>query len=41
MGWAEIVDLAKRNAKPNEFGLRSEFLDLVRKAQKLGSEQAK
>lgn len=41
VGWAEIADLAKRNMKPDEFGLRSEFLDLVRKAQKLGSEQAK
>lgn len=35
MGWNEILSLAEKNAKPDEFSLKTEFLDLVKTAKSL------
>ena len=35
MGWNEIQSLAEKNAKSDDFGLKKEFLDLIKTAKSL------
>ena len=41
MQWDEILRLAKSAEKPDTFGLREEFIDLLKIAKSLSSEQKK
>jgi Ca-activated chloride channel family protein len=37
MQWDEILKLAQSAAQPDEFGLRAEFVDLVKTAKSLSA----
>lgn len=39
MQWNDIVELAQSAQKPDAFGLRAEFIDLIKKAKKLSPNQ--
>ena len=39
MTWAEMLKLARANVQPDAYGLRSEFVDLLEKAQRLSSDK--
>ena len=39
MQWNDIIDLAQSAQKQDAFGLRAEFVDLIKKAKKLSSNQ--
>ena len=41
MQWDDIFKLAQSAAQPDEFGLRAEFLDLVKTAKSLSAEPVK
>ena len=41
MQWDDILKLAQSSAQPDEFGLRAEFLDLVKTAKSLSAESVK
>ena len=39
MQWSDIIELAQSAQKPDAFGLRAEFIDLIKKAKKLSPNQ--
>ena len=39
MQWNDIIELAQSAQKPDAFGLRAEFIDLIKKAKKLSPNQ--
>lgn len=41
MQWDDILKLAQSSAQPDEFGLRTEFLELVKTAKSLSVESVK
>ena len=41
MGWNDIISLAQGSAKPDPYGLREEFIELLKTAQSLSTKEAK
>ena len=41
MGWNDIISLAQNSAKPDPYGLREEFIELLKTAQSLSTKEAK